>query len=163
MPLTLVFQTISSQSDIWQDPYAPAWIGIIVGAVGIAVAIWAAMYQVRKQRIKREIIYQKISEAPIVTVNNDIATRVEVLVDGKPAKGVWLLVFEVKNVESGAVKGEDYFEPLTFHFDGEVIGGISTQDIRYTRWHSLVAGKLDDQTASRAISCFSPSVFFCQR
>lgn len=123
MLLTLVLHPVSSQSDIWHDPYAPAWIGIMLGIIAIAVAIWSAMYQVRKQREKKEITYQRISEAPIVTVNNDIASRVEVLLDGKPAKEVRLVVFEVKNVGYSAVKGEDYFEPLIFHFDNEVVGG----------------------------------------
>jgi hypothetical protein len=123
MPLTLIVQTISSQLGIWDNPYTVAWLGIVVGVFGIAVAIWAAVYQVQKQRVKKELIYQKISEAPIVTVNSDVASRVEVLLDGKSAKGVRLLVFAVKNVGSGAVTVKDYFEPLTFHFDVEVVGG----------------------------------------
>ncbi len=123
MPLTLVLQSVSPQPDIWHDPLLLTALGIIATLLAGLIGAFAAYWIYRKQQVKKEITYQRISEAPIVTVNKDVASRVDVLLDGKPTKGVRLLVFEVKNVGSSAVKGEDYFEPVTFHFDGEVVGG----------------------------------------
>lgn len=95
-------------------------VAIIFGVAGLAVGVFAAIYPVRKQR--REIEYWQVSDAPIVTLNDTMASRIQVLLDGKPAEHARLRVIEVRNI-GNTVRSEDYFEPLIFEFDEEVIGG----------------------------------------
>src|SRR5450759_201193 len=111
MLLILHLQTQSQPTDIWQDPIALAWIAIavavIIGVIGVAAAIFAAMYPVRKQQ--RKIEFLRVSDAPIVTLNKTLASRIQILLDGKPAEHARLCVIEVRNTRN-TVRSEDYFE-----------------------------------------------------
>jgi hypothetical protein len=122
--LLLLLQTLSLPPDIWHDPIALALIAIgvaaVIGVAGVVATILAAIYPVRKQQ--RKIEFWHVSEAPIATLNETLASRIQVLLDGKPAEHARLRVIEVRNT-GNTVRSEDYFEPLTFEFDEEVIGG----------------------------------------
>jgi hypothetical protein len=126
MFLAAVLQT-APPNDIWNDPNALTLISIgvavVLGIGGIATGIWAAFYQDRKQRLRKEITYERVSAAPIVTVNPYGAHRIKVLLDDKPAERINVLVFKVRNTGALSVKDVDYFEPLVFDFDGQVVSG----------------------------------------
>ncbi len=112
-----------SPPDIWHDANALTLISIAVaivfGIAGFSVGIFAAIYPVRRQRRKLE--YWRVSDAPIVTVHETMGKKIQVLLNGKSSEQIRLYVIEVKNREN-TVRSEDYFEPLTFEFDEEVIG-----------------------------------------
>ncbi len=101
------------------------WIGVIVAIfVGIAtvvatvaITIWA----VRKQRSRKEISYQIISDASIASINKEVKDRVKILFDGIPIEDMNLLVLKLWNSGNAAIKPEDYVEPIKFEFDGRKV------------------------------------------
>lgn len=114
----------SSPPDIWHDANALTLMGIVVaiifGVAGLIVGIFAVIYPIRNQ--KRKIEWWCVSEAPVVTFDKTMTSRIQVLLDGKPAEHTRLRVIEVKNT-GNTVRSEDYFEPLIFEFSEEVISG----------------------------------------
>ena len=106
------------------DPFFLAIIGagvtLLAGLIGAVVTYW--IY--RKQRSKKEISYQIISNAPIASVNKVLENRVTIQLDGKPVKDARQIVIKVRNNGNVAVKREDYDKQTKFIFEGsEVIGG----------------------------------------
>jgi hypothetical protein len=106
---------------IWNDPNALALIGIGAGILGAIATIGATIYTVRQGRTKRKIEYQVISDAPIVTVDSTVSGKVQILFNGQPAEKTRVLVLGVRNTGNSSIHKEDYFEPLSFEFDTEVI------------------------------------------
>jgi hypothetical protein len=113
--------------DIWHDPNAIALMGlglaiatIVIGAI---VAVAVGIYQVRQGRIRRKLVYQTLSNAPIVSVNSAVADQVEIdiRVKGTLVKNARLLIVNIKNAGKASIHEIDYFEPLTFEFDTKVL------------------------------------------
>jgi len=113
-----------------QDPF---WQFVINVAVALLVGIGTAIVAIiifRKQRNRREITYEVLSDAPLASINKAVENRVEVRLDGSPVKDARLLVINVGNTGNVAVKREDYDEPIKFVFkDREVISSdiLSTE------------------------------------
>src|SRR2546421_11868735 len=85
---------------------------------------------IRKQRSKKEISYQIISDAPIASISKGFEKRVTIQLDGKPVKDVRQVVIKIRNSGNAAVKRDDYDKQLKFIFEGsEIIGGdvLSTE------------------------------------
>jgi hypothetical protein len=112
-----------------------AIVTIIAGAIGGIITYWIF----RKQRIKKEISYQIISDAPIASINKEVADRVEVTFDGKPVKDMSLLVLKIWNSGNVAVKTEDYFEPINYEFAGRTVVG---SDLLSTEPEDLIDPKV---------------------
>jgi hypothetical protein len=113
--------------DIWHDPNAIALmtlgIGIAAIVIGAIVVIAVGVYQVRQGRIRRKLVYQTLSNAPIVSVNSAVANQVEIDIrfKGTPVKNARLMIVDVKNVGKASIHASDYFDPLTFEFDTKVL------------------------------------------
>lgn len=112
--LLSIFET--QPADIWHDPLFLTILGIaatlLAGIIGAIVAYW--IY--RRQRSKKEITYQVISDAPIANINKEVKDRVKILFDGNPVEDINLLVLKVWNPGRVAVKRDDFDEPITFEF-----------------------------------------------
>ncbi|HWS85201.1 MAG TPA: hypothetical protein VN207_13180 [Ktedonobacteraceae bacterium] len=116
----LVTLSTTPTPDFWHNPFgqfittnAVTFFSTIIGAViGGIIAIW--IYQ--RQRSKKEISYQIVSDAPVLSIDQALASRVKIELDGKPVKEVTLVVFKVSNTGNTAVDDKDYKEPLTFTF-----------------------------------------------
>jgi hypothetical protein len=110
-------------ADIWHDPNAIGLMGLGIGIAAIFVAIAIGIYQVRQGRIRRKLVYQTLSYAPIVSVNSAVADQVEIdiRVKGTPVKNARLLIMNIKNAGKASIHEIDYFEPLTFEFDTKVL------------------------------------------
>lgn len=112
------------QTDFWHDPFIQfviyVAVAIIVGIATILTTIWIS----RKQRNKKEISYQVISNAPIASVSKGLENRVTIHVDGKPVGSARQVVLKIRNSGNVAVSREDYDLPINFAFEGSlVIGG----------------------------------------
>ncbi len=111
------------QNDIWHDPVFLTILGslatIFAGLIGAVVAYWVY----RKQRSKKVISYQVISDAPIANINKGLENRVTIQLDGKPVEDARQVVVTIRNSGNAAVKRDDYDEPLKFTFNSsEIIG-----------------------------------------
>lgn len=121
--------------DFFHDPFGQfivnVAVAVIVGIVTALVAIWIF----RKQRSKKEISYQVISNAPIATINKQFENRVAIMLDGQFANDVRQVVLKIRNSGNAAVKQDDYNNQMKFVFEGsEVIGG----DVFNTEPESLI-------------------------
>jgi len=110
-------------TDFIHDPFGQfiinVAVAVVVGIVTAVVAIWIF----RKQRTRKELSYQIISDAPIASVNKGLESRVTILLDGKPVKDARQVVLKIHNTGNIAVKRDDYDEPIGCLFEGsEIIG-----------------------------------------
>jgi len=116
----LAISSTTPPPDFWHDSFgqfittnAVTFISTLVGAIlGGIIALW--IYQ--RQRSKKVISYQIISDAPVLSIDQALENRVKIELDGNPVKEVTLVVFKVSNTGSTAVDDKDYKEPLTFTF-----------------------------------------------
>lgn len=122
--------------DFFHDPFGQFIINVVVAVlVGIVTAV-VAIWVFRKQRSKKEISYQIISDAPIASISKGFEKRVTIQLDGKPVKDVRQVVIKIRNSGNAAVKRDDYDKQLKFIFEGsEIIGG----DVLSTEPESLIA------------------------
>jgi len=123
MFLSLVTKVTGQPPDIWHDPNAIGLMTLGVGIAAILVAIGVGIYQVRQGRTRRKLVYQTLSNAPIVSVNSAVADQVEIdiRVKGTLVKDARLLIVNIKNAGKVSLHASDYFEPLTFEFDTKVL------------------------------------------
>jgi hypothetical protein len=143
------------QTDFWHDPFIQfviyVAVAIIVGIATILTTIWIS----RKQRNKKEISYQVISNAPIASVSKELENRVTIHVDGKPVGSARQVVLIIRNSGNVAVSREDYDLPINFVFkESLVIGG----DILSTEPEDLI-NTLDKKTFI-SIIVFDPNKGF---
>lgn len=117
----LLALSVQQPPDIWHDSNVLALMGIGVGILGVLATVGATLYTVRQARTKRRIDYQIVSDTPIVTVNSTVAGKVQVLFNGQLAEKTRVLVLKISNIGNSSIHKEDYFEPLTFEFDTDVI------------------------------------------
>src|SRR5689334_12225079 len=96
------------------------WVGIgvtfIIGVATIVTTIVITIWAVRKQRATREIMYQVVSDAPVVSIDKTVKDEVEVRIKGKVVNNARLLVLKVWNAGDIAIKQNDYYEPITVEF-----------------------------------------------
>src|SRR5690348_15282091 len=70
-----------------------------------------------RQRPKKVITYQIISDVPIASINEEVKDKVTILYDGNPVTDLNLLVLKIWNSGSVAVRRDDFDEPIIFKFD----------------------------------------------
>src|SRR5260370_33571050 len=107
-------------ADFWHDTFGQFITtnavtfgsSLIAALIGAGIAIW--IYQ--KQRSKKEISYEIVSDAPVLSIDQKLASRVKIELDGNLVKEVTLVVFRVSNTGNTAVDDKDYKEPLMFTF-----------------------------------------------
>src|SRR5260370_3749174 len=119
----LANRLVEQPPDIWHDPNAIGLMGLGIGAAAILVAITVGIYQVRQGRIRRKLVYQTLSNAPIVSVNSAVDDQVEIDIRVKETvvKNARLLIVNIKNAGKASIHASDYFEPLSFEFDTKVL------------------------------------------
>ncbi|GHO91005.1 hypothetical protein KSF_010530 [Reticulibacter mediterranei] len=108
--------------DFWHDPFNQFIINIIVAVVfsGVLTSV-VAIWIFRRQQQKKEISYEIISDASVISVKKNVESRVEIRLDGNPVKEVTLAVIKVSNTGNTAVKKDDYDKPLQFLFMGRTV------------------------------------------
>lgn len=100
---------------IWQ--FIAAMLTLLALVVGTFVS-----WRLAQQDDEKDISYEVVSSASIVSVNPQVASRVRVTLDGSPVPGIRLSVFRVVNDGDLPVSTSDYEVPIRFVFgQGSVI------------------------------------------
>lgn len=128
-------------ADILHDPLYLTLLGILAtllaGIIGALVTYWIFL----KQRIKKEITYRILADAPIASLNQLLANinaqikdRLQILFDGKPVENLRVLIIKVwnsgnvdvwlLNSKDADVKHEEGDKPIRFEFKGRRVVGI---------------------------------------
>jgi hypothetical protein len=108
-------------TDIWHDPLFLGILGVVSTILAGLLGVGITYYVYRRQRRKKELTYQIVSDAPIADIDPSISSRVKLSLDGKPVENVSLVVLKLWNSGNAAVKREDYDEPVTFEFNGRAM------------------------------------------
>lgn len=91
------------------------WIQVILAAVALLVSI--VLY--RKARTKKSLSYEVVSEYPLISVDDEIKGKLQILLNGKPVENVHLLSIRFINDGNVPIIADDYERPLSVTFEGE--------------------------------------------
>jgi hypothetical protein len=94
------------RDQIWQ------FVGAVLGLA--AIVLTAILYW--KQRQLKELAYEIISKTSVVSVQDEVAGKIEILYEDKPVKNVNLAVIRLVNSGNVAIKPDDYMQPVSFNF-----------------------------------------------
>ncbi len=86
-----------------------------IAIVAIITAIIIA-YLVNWWRNRKSISYEILSNAPLLSANEVIRDRIQILYDGSPVKNVHLLTLKVINDGRLPIVNSDFIKPLCFKF-----------------------------------------------
>jgi hypothetical protein len=99
--------------DLLHDPFfltiTAAIITIIAAILGSALTIWYTSRQGRK-----EVVYNIVSDTPILSLEKEIGNQVEVLFNNQVVKDLRLIIAEVWNSGRIPIPPEEFKSPITF-------------------------------------------------
>jgi len=105
----------------------PAWqiAGILLAAAAVVASCW--IY--RLQRQTKELAFGVVSSRRLLTVADEVSSRVRVELDGREIKDLHLTVYGLKNSGRRAVPASDFDRPLCLRFaPGQVVSAqVSSQ------------------------------------
>lgn len=113
----------------------PVWqfAGAIIGAVAVAISIWAAL---RARRTKRLTYSHRFT--PLLSVGQAIRDKVSILYDGQPVTDVQLLSVVLRNSGDMPIVPADFVRPIELSVAAE--STILTADVSATEPNDLGAG-----------------------
>lgn len=98
----------------------PAWQ--FAGAFFALLSLAAAIGFYWLQRQTKELAFGRVSSRRLLSIADELSTRVSVQLDGKPIRDLHLLVYGLKNSGRVAVSQADFVRPLSISFpDGQVL------------------------------------------
>ena len=98
----------------------PVWqfIGAVLAVLGIGAALW--IYWLQRQT--KELAFGIVSSRRLLSIADEVSSRVTVELDGKSVKSLHLLVYGLKNSGHRAISPSDFQRPLSISFsEGRVI------------------------------------------
>lgn len=118
----------------------PLWQ--FIGAVLALVAIIVSVFLYRRQRRNKELSYEIISNTALLTMEEDVRQKMQILFNGKPMEQVYLVVLRIVNSGNLPILTTDYVRPVSLSFGEEA--QILTAEIAETNPRSLHASaKID--------------------
>jgi hypothetical protein len=101
----------------------PAWqfAGILLAAAAVVASFW--IYWLQRQT--KELAFGIVSSRRLLTVADEVSSRVRVELDGREIKDLHLTVYGLKNSGRRAVPASDFDRPLSLYFAPEQV--ISAQ------------------------------------
>jgi hypothetical protein len=133
MILTILLS--ASPPDFLQNPVFQFTANAIIAIAAIVVTSIVSIWIYKRQQRRKELSYDVISEAPVISIRESVANRVKVEFDGQPVKEVTLVVLKVMNTGNTAIKKDDYEEPLAFVFKGR---GVVSSEVVETEPDDLI-------------------------
>lgn len=106
----------------------PVWqfIGAVLAVLGIVVAL--GIYWLQRQT--KELAFGIVSSRRLLSIADELSSRVTVELDGQPVKNLHLLVYGLKNSGHRSVSSNDFLRALKISFpEGQVVSAeIASQD-----------------------------------
>ena len=93
----------------------PMWgfLGALFAFVAIPLAYWIFVLQ----RKVKELAFGVLSIRRLFSVDQEVASRIVVLLDGKPISDLHLMVIGLKNSGTEPILASDFAQPMTFNLD----------------------------------------------
>jgi hypothetical protein len=98
----------------------PLWqfVGVLLALLSVAAAFW--IYWLQRQT--KELAFGLVSSRRLLSVSDELSSRVSILLDGKTVKDVHLVVYGLKNSGHSAICASDFERALKINFnEGQVI------------------------------------------
>lgn len=111
-------------TDLLRDPIWQ-FIGAILGLIAIFISIIVFFLQ----RRKKSLAYEIITNTPLLTLNDEIKGKVQILFEGSAVQNVHLIMLHILNDGNIAISSSDYESPLTFEF-GETSQILSAEVVK---------------------------------
>ena len=96
--------------DYFRDP-----VWQFVGAILALVALAATVIIYALQRQKKRLSYELISRNQLLTVREELESKLQVIYDGQPARDICLIVVKIYNSGNVAVTSSDYEMELSIN------------------------------------------------
>lgn len=93
-------------------------VTVVLGLIYVVVAILVGIYQVRKQHSQKQVMYQVITDRPVVRIENEVKGKIKIEYDGRIVDSISFVILKLWNSGDISIKSKDYLEPLTFKFEG---------------------------------------------
>lgn len=98
--------------DFFRDPIWQ-FISVIIAIIALIAPIFAD----RMQRNRKDLVYEIISNAPVLNNPEFVKNRVELLLDGSPVSDASLIILKLWNAGNISIQSRDFEEaPITFSF-----------------------------------------------
>ena len=91
------------------------WQVILNLAIGLLTIIVSVLI-FRKQQSRRNLTYEIISDAHILSIKAEVKDKVQILFENKLVNNVRLLIFRIWNSGNTPILPNDYIEPLSIDF-----------------------------------------------
>src|ERR1700720_1277119 len=89
---------------------SPIW------AVIAAIATVAAIFISIRQHQRKAISYKVISDTPLLSLKEEVKSRVQVLFDARPVRNTRLVVIKILNSGNVPILLTDYHDPIKIGF-----------------------------------------------
>ena len=106
----------------------PVWqfIGAVIAVLGIGAGFW--VYWLQRQ--KKELAFGMISSRRMLSIADEVSSRVTVQLDGNSITDLHLLVYGLKNSGHRAIAPSDFERPLSITCsDGQVVSAEVTSQL----------------------------------
>jgi hypothetical protein len=91
------------------------WIGAIASLVAVIVTV--ILFFVARRR--KSLSYQVMTENPLISIDDEIKGRLQLLLDDEPVQNVHLLLIKFCNDGNTAISTSDYERPITIKVTGD--------------------------------------------
>ena len=96
---------------IWQ------FIGAVIGVL----AIFASIYIFLRQRSKKSLAYEVITQTELLSIKDEIKGKVQVLFEGQAVQNVHLISMQIFNDGNVSIRASDFERPIRFSFGNRAI------------------------------------------
>jgi hypothetical protein len=94
----------------------PAWLQVIIGIIALVASLIGFIVGNFIKKNKKGIVFEIISNTPILSIHDEVKGNLQVLYDNKPVDDIRLLVLKLWNYRRGAIEPKDYILPIIFNF-----------------------------------------------
>lgn len=121
----------------------PVWQFIVLAALALATVVVTTLLLWMQHR-RKALSYEIISRTPLLSVEEEVKGKLQILFDGKSVQDVYLVVVRIINTGNVSIESADYEDPVNLSFGENCL--ILTTDISKTNFKSLRASTNIEKT-----------------
>ncbi len=87
----------------------------LVAIFGVIVAIISVVLAYRRHP-RKKLSYEVLSEVPLFRMRADVKNRIQILFDGRPVSGVYLVMIKIVSTGNATIDADDYEAPVCIGF-----------------------------------------------
>jgi hypothetical protein len=107
----------------------PVWqfVGVVVAVIALIATVIIYLIDRPVKRLQVQIL----SNSPLISVNTDISSQIQILYNDKPVQSLSLILLRFENVGNEPIKETDYSEPIRILLSPQAeVGEVSVQETK---------------------------------